>query len=121
MKKYNTVFIKNYIEEHKGEIESVQCGMREDWNWTAETVFENGQYSMDYDWNSENISVAGISGSTWATPIMEILFKDGRREILDCYKDDEEQEDASYIARQKAFARATGGMDYRGLEDNHAD
>lgn len=113
MKKYDTSFIKQYIEEHKSEIESVDCGMREDWSWTAETVFENGEYSSDYDWNKENISVAGISGSTWATPIMEISFKDGRTEIVNCYINDGKKENARRIAEQKAFAIATGGMDYR--------
>lgn len=31
MKKYNTNFIKSYIEERKKEIKTVYCGMREDW------------------------------------------------------------------------------------------
>lgn len=64
MKNYNAAFIKNYIEEHKTEIETVTCGMREDWSWTAQTVFENGKLSSDYDWSKGTISVAGISGST---------------------------------------------------------
>lgn len=51
MKKYNANFIKNYIEQHKEEIIRVHCGMREDWSWTAETIFENGELSSDYDWN----------------------------------------------------------------------
>lgn len=111
MKKYNTNFIKNYIDEHKKEIETVNCGMREDWGLTAETVFENGELSSDYDWSKEHISVAGISGSTWATPVMEVEFKDGRTEIVDCYEDDGEIASQIQIAQQMAFARATGGMD----------
>lgn len=113
MKNYNVAFIKNYIEEHKVEIETVTCGMREDWSWTAETVFENGEFSSNYDWSKEHISVAGISGSTWATPVMEVEFKDGRTEIVDCYEDDGEKASQSQIAQQMAFARATGGMDCR--------
>lgn len=110
-KKYNTSFIKNYIEEHKEEIETVSCGMREDWSWTAETVFWDGEFSSEYDWEKENISVAGISGSPWATPVMEVEFKDGRTEIVECYADDGEQASKQQIAWQKVFARATGGMD----------
>lgn len=34
MNKYDTKFIKNYIEKHKGEIDCVFCGMEEDWDWT---------------------------------------------------------------------------------------
>lgn len=111
MKKYNTNFIKSYIEEHKKEIESVFCGMREDWSWTEDTVFEDGEFSSYYDWNKKHITVAGISGSTWATPVMKVEFKDGRTEIVDCYVDDGEQASKSQIANQKAFARETGGMD----------
>lgn len=113
MKNYNAAFIKNYIENHKEEIGTVTCGMREDWSWTAETVFENGEISSDYDWSKEHISVAGICGSTWATPVMEVEFNDGRTEIVDCYEDDGERASQSQIARQMDFARATGGMDYR--------
>ena len=111
MKKYNTNFIKSYIEEHKTEIETATCGMREDWSWTAGQGFENGEFSAKYDWNKEHISVAGISGSTWATPVMEVEFKDGRTEVVNCYEDDGERASRRQISQQKAFARATGGMD----------
>lgn len=111
MKNYNTNFIKKYIKEHKAEIETVTCGMREDWGWTAETVFENREFSSNYDWRKEHISVAGISGSTWATPVMEVEFKDGRTEIVECYEDDGERTSQSQIAQQMAFAKATGGTD----------
>lgn len=112
MKSYNAIFIKNYIEEHKEEIETVTCGMREDWGWTARTVFKDGEFSSDYDWSKETISVAGISGSTWATPVMKVEFKDGRAEIVECYKDNGERASQSQIAQQMFFAKVTGGMDY---------
>lgn len=114
MKHYNTNFIKNYIEQHKDDIDSVYCGMKEDWHWTADKIFENGKYSDDFDWKSEHISVCGISGSTWATPVMEVSFKDGRTEIVNCYEDDGEQVSTYQIAQQKMFAVMTGGMDMLG-------
>ena len=113
MKHYNTKFIKKYIEEHKRQILSVHCGMREDWYWTADKVFENGELSYDYDWESENISVAGITGSTWETPVMEVEFDDGRTEIVECWIDDGEVVSENQIRRQKRFALDTGGMDYK--------
>lgn len=82
MKKYNTEFIKKYIGEHKYEIESVRCGMREDWFWTAETVYEIGDFCKGFDWNKKHISVAGITGSTWATPVMHVEFKDGLYRVM---------------------------------------
>ena len=113
MKHYSTKFIKKYIDEHKRKILSVYCGMREDWSWTAAKVFENGELSCDYDWGSENISVAGITGSTWATPVMEVEFNDGRTEIVECWIDDGEVASDNQIRRQKRFALGTGGMDYK--------
>lgn len=88
MKKYDTSFIKDYIESHREEIKEVSCGMKEDWFWTAETIYEENHFSEEYDWNSKSISVAGISGSTWATPVMEVCFKDGITEIVPCYFND---------------------------------
>lgn len=114
MKHYNTSFIKNYIEEHKDDIVSVDCGMKEDWFWTAATIFLDGKYSDDFDWEIEHISVAGISGSTWATPVMEVNFKDGRTEIVNCYEDDGEKVSPEQIAQQKMFTAMTGGMDMLG-------
>lgn len=113
MKDYNTAFIKQYIKEHKDEIESVDCGMREDWFWTACTVYEDGQFSDDYDWGSKSIRVAGICGSVWATPVMSVHLKNGDDRIVECFLSDGNSAAASEIARMKAFAAATGGMDYK--------
>lgn len=113
MKHYNTSFIKSYIEERKEQIESVNCGMREDWGWTADTVFENGEFVSKFDWQGKWLEVAGIDGSAWATPIMEVDFKDGRTEIVECWIDDGEKASEQQIREQKAFAAIIGGMDYR--------
>lgn len=113
MKKYCTKLIKEYVEKNNDVIESIYCGMREDWSWTAELIYENGEFLSDYNWNNENISVAGISGSTWATPVMEILFKDGRSKIISCWEDDKVEENEDRIRQQKMFASETGGMDYK--------
>jgi hypothetical protein len=111
MKNYSTKIIKEYIEKNKELIEEVYCGMREDWSWTAEAVFEDNDYTIDL--NRDSVSIAGIGGSTWATPIMEITFKDGRTEIVPCYEDDGERENEYRITQQKMYARLTGGMDYK--------
>lgn len=109
MKKYDTAFIKKYIEEHRDKIVSVCCGMKEDWFYTAETVFADGEFDSSYNWNSKSINVAGISGSTWATPIMEVSFKDGRTEIVDCFFCDGNVAPPQLIAEQTAFVYMTGG------------
>ena len=61
MKNYSAKFIKEYIEKNKDLIDYVECGMREDWSWTAETVFEDGDYTIDL--NRDSVSIAGIGGS----------------------------------------------------------
>lgn len=109
MNKYDTKFIKNYIEKHKGEIDCVFCGMEEDWDWTEQCVYENGEFSNEFDWKSTSIVVAGIGGSTWATPVMRVFLKDGSEEIIPCFFDDGKQESYERIKMQKFFAKMTGG------------
>ena len=113
MKHYNTKFIKEYIEEHKEEIESVSCGMREDWSWTVDMVFAKGKFLEDYNWQSDYICVYGIDGSIWATPVMEVTFKNGGRDIIECFADDGDVADERKVRACKSFAAATGGMDFK--------
>ncbi len=109
MKYYNPKLIKQFIDEHKDTINTVEVGMKEDWWWTAETIFEDGE--ADVDLSGDSLRVAGITGSTWATPVMRVTFKDGTERVIPCYEDDMRQADPEKVAAQKAFARATGGMD----------
>lgn len=87
MKKYDTAFIKAYIEKHHPELKSVACGMKEDWSWTADVVWEDGKFVSEFNWNSKSIEVAGITGSIWATPVMWVEFKDGHTEDIPCFFD----------------------------------
>lgn len=109
MKHYSTQIIREFTETHKNDIDTVECGMREDWSWTAETVYSNGDY--DIDMNGTSVTIAGIDGSYWATPIMEVTYKDGRREIVDCYLSDNDTASSEEISRMKQTAIMTGGMD----------
>ena len=84
MKHYNAKFIKEYIEDYNEQIDRVDCFMREDWSRTCDTVFKNGEFCKGFDWKSNYLEVAGITGSTWATPTMEVAFKDGRTEMIEC-------------------------------------
>ncbi len=90
MNRYDTDFIKSYIMEHQEEIEFVFCGMKENWLWTADEVYSDGEFIKEYDWSSKSIKVAGITGSAWATPVMEVTYKSGKSEIIPCFFDDGE-------------------------------
>ena len=90
MKHYNTKFIRKYIKDHKDQIILVKCGMREDWLWSKNTVFENGKFRKGFNWRRKYLEVAGIAGSTWATPVMEVWFSDNVKQVIECWVDDGE-------------------------------
>lgn len=81
---YNTEQIRSYIENHKSEIESVTLGMEEDWFWTADAVYRDGQYLANL--NADTVNIAGIIGSVWATPTMLVTFKSGHEKTICCAK-----------------------------------
>lgn len=103
MKYYNPEFIKQYIKQHRAEIEEVELGMDEDWFWTSETIFKDGKYSSRCSLDGNRITVAGIDGSVWATPIMAVTFKDGLVERVECWTADGKTEEPASIERCKAF------------------
>ncbi len=88
MKKYDFEKVKNYIENNRNNIKSVYLGMHEDWFWTAENVFEDGEYTKKL---GENTTIAGISGSYWATPVMQVEFKDGTEKVIGCYSGESDE------------------------------
>jgi hypothetical protein len=80
--KYDFKKAKDLIEAERENIKSALLGMREDWSWTAETVFEDGEYRVDLDTVEK---IAGIDGSSWATPTLEIIYKDGDSKTVPCH------------------------------------
>lgn len=83
--KYDFEKAKKYIEDNQTKLNSVAMGMREDWFWTAETVWENGVYETELN---EKTVIGVITGSNWATPTMLIEEKDGTEYFVDCYIED---------------------------------
>ena len=109
MKYYSTKKIRGFVAKSEKPIESVSVGMKEDWSWTSKEIYAEGKFKVNV--NEKRLKVAGIEGSTWATPVMSVDYTDGTDETIDCYVDDREIEDAEMIARQMEYARLTGGMD----------
>ncbi len=106
MKYYDPEFIKHYIDENKERIKSVDVGMREDWYWTAKTIFADGKYKKKL--NQKRIKLGGVDGSYWATPVMLVVFKDGSTSIVECFLVDGKEMPAEKIAEMKAFAADAG-------------
>jgi hypothetical protein len=82
--KYDYKKAMKIIEENKSEIESAYMGMAEDWGWTAEPVYEDGEYKQDL--TKEDLCLAGINGSYWATPTLKIEYKNGFYKDFACEK-----------------------------------
>ena len=83
MKYYDYKTVYEYIEKNKEAIEEVSLGMQEDWGWTSETVYSNGDYLVNL---AEKPFIRFIDGSRWATPVMEVSFK---TKTFDAYTTDD--------------------------------
>ena len=105
MKYYDGKKIKEYIRTHSDGLVAVEIGMGEDWGWTADEVWSNGEFKKNLD--KRFIEVMGITGSYWATPTLYAIFDDGRTERISVYWEDNNQASAEDIQRMKQFARAT--------------
>jgi len=82
MKQYDFEKAKTIIESMKEHIESAGLGMHEDWFWTADTVFENDEFTKDL---TEIDRISFIRGSEWATPVLWIEYKNGAEEVYECF------------------------------------
>ncbi len=83
MKKYDFKSVQKYIQAHSDYIDEVYLGMQEDWFWTAEPVYENNKFTLELD--KADLLIGGLSGSSWATPVMVIIFKDGTEIFKDAF------------------------------------
>lgn len=80
--KYDYKKAKDLIEEEKENIKEASLGMHEDWFWTAETIFADDEFKINLE--EEGLTIAGIDGSAWATPVLEIEYKDGTIREIKC-------------------------------------
>lgn len=119
MKKYNAKLIRDFVEANKIMINTVHLGMKEDWMWTNKLLYDAEDGGYQFNLGDGDVTVAGITGSYWATPVMAVLYTDGKAEVIPCYSDDAEEISEGDKARGRAFALATGGMDdvWEGLTD----
>jgi len=79
MKTYNFKKAKTLIE-NTPNIRSASIGMYEDWGWTAETVYNDGEFTTEL---SSDTEIRGINGSVWATPTLQICLKDGTVKMIE--------------------------------------
>ena len=85
MREYDYEKAKEIIERQKNEGNLLEAvfGMHEDWFWTAESIWENGKYKFNLE---DKPDIAGIKGSSWATPVLKLKYKSGKEKFVSCYK-----------------------------------
>ena len=101
MKTYDFLKAKRIIKENKNILQSASLGMHEDWYWTAETIWEDGKYVPNFPKNNKSLlkhTIGGIDGSLWATPTLELIFKDGTEKMIPCYNNGESEEKPEWFS-----------------------
>lgn len=110
MKCYDYDTIKDFFDEHNDEIKVLYIGMAEDWTQTCSKFTSGFDYQIVK--KGQHLFVRGIPGSTWATPVMKVVYKNGLEEILPCWFDDGgATPDEEVVAFCKGFAKTTFGGD----------
>jgi len=80
--------IKQYLSDQGfGKLIYASLGMKEDWHWTAETIWEDGKFTNKL---SKNTKIAGIDKSYFATPMLELETDDNFKLKIPCYFETEE-------------------------------
>jgi hypothetical protein len=82
--KYDFKKAKETILEHKDNLRSASLGMHEDWFWTVEEVFSEDEFTVDLETIEK---IGGIASSNWATPTLQLEFKDGTDKMIPCHDD----------------------------------
>jgi hypothetical protein len=87
MRNYNYELAKKIVNTFNdlGVLVEASLGMQEDWFWTGETIFENGEFKKEL--NSET-TISGITGSSWATPVIKLDLSNGEEEVFECFDGD---------------------------------
>ncbi len=74
------------IENEKDNIDYVTGGLAEDWEYTEGTIFMDGKYVK----KDENDFESPYFSSYWATPAIEINYKNGESKMIECYEESNE-------------------------------
>lgn len=113
MKIYDYAKAKRLIEEAGEKLQSASLGMHEDWFWTADEIWADGTYKMEL---SDDVEIGGIKGSSWATPTLQLYFKDGSDLMKPCYTGESLPD--IHTAQQRAFVTSSFGCLSSPCQDN---
>lgn len=100
MRMYNYQLAKQIVNSTSG-LESASLAIKEDYCWTAETIWENGQWLFNMD---EKPKIAGIKGSFWGTPVIILNFYNGDEKIYYCFEGESDVDDLTRMEQQMFWA-----------------
>lgn len=107
-----------YIRDHRSEIEWVNAGLREDMEWTSGTIWADDSPEEVESF----LDIPTYLESVWATPIMQILFKDVGIQELECWRYSDEVEWNAYTFWPESALAILSGEDLNGKDkSNGAD
>lgn len=103
-KKYDFKKAAELIEREKSlGLVSAEMGMRSDWFWTAEEVWDEKagylKLFVSLPWEEEMVKtildegarVGGIDGTVWDVPILKLIYKDGKTWEVECHDEGESE------------------------------
>lgn len=96
MKYYNYELAKKLIEKlaELGVLKEASMGIHEDWFWTGQTIWQNGEYQTQYSLVTNGYELidldkkpelGGLTGSKWGTPVLQIIYTDDTMKVFNCY------------------------------------
>lgn len=117
---YDFAKAKSIIDENADDIVMATLYMSPDYEWTAETVWEDGAYTMDL--LDPNATVVGLRYSLWASPALDLLYRDGRsRTIYDVCRRLQGEEAEREIALYEAIVSKWDEEDEEEEEEEKRD
>jgi hypothetical protein len=114
MKYYNFRLAKKIIEKNASKLVVARMGTLEDWFWTSERVWENGNFITDFRQDDiygelqqvgydELVKLGGIAGSDWDTPILILEYKNGKEKSIPVWTNEKPIELAKFEEERKAY------------------
>lgn len=147
MKRYDFDLARKVIDKlHSLDVlQEASLGMHEDWFWTAETVWEDGEYKKQIPSNQytadrfdeyvekrksgmsilsdecrgyDDIMIAGLVESHWATPVLSCELKNGSTETFNCFVGESEGDVLSRIEHMMNWTSGPLSSEIRAVRDN---
>lgn len=86
MRYYDAQIIVRYIGRNKARLDRIDIGIMEDWLETNQRIYADDKLLIDLPRGDKPLIIRSIQGSMWGTPVMRVVFKDGKVIVLNAFK-----------------------------------